>query len=372
MNGHGALRSVARRVRRHVKPPRARILQPSGGVTGNASRGTLVVAVGSSYDQDLPIAHTVIRQAYCNAFADLGYAWRIVAIADLPRVLPDLHGPFVMLNGSDLDGMSDGVTAALRRVPHATWVDPWFQDSDRFFVSHGFDPAIWHWSDEHRQRVLSTEPRCVFTATVEGGRHFFDNWAARGASVLSLPLAWDPHAYPATSPRHDEFNEVDVAFVGGWWATKGRQLERYLRPLEDRLTVYGYSEWPFAGYRGRLDAAAEPALYRQARVSPSVNEPSVALLHGQINERVFKVFGSGGASVVDAVPAYRELFTADELTIPDGPEEFRELVLTMVDDASLRDRVAERGHQAVKERHTYGHRANTLLEALGLASQPPS
>ena len=182
-----------------------------------------------------------------------------------------------------------------------------------------------------------------------------------------MPFAWDTLLYPSDAPRRPEFDGVELAFVGGYWPSKGRQIDRYLRPLEDDLVVYGYSRWPYRGYRGGLPLEHEASLYRHALVSPAINEPSVALLHGQINERVFKVLGCNGVTVVDAIPAYRDFFTPDELPIPESAEEFLDRVRLLQQDDSERERWRERGHKAVAERHTYVHRARELARRLGVA-----
>ena len=148
-------------------------------------------------------------------------------------------------------------------------------------------------------------------------------------------------------------------------------MDKYLRPFEDDLTIYGYNKWPYRHYQGTLSREAEPSLYRQALVSPAVNEPTVALLHGQINERIFKVFGSGGAAVVDAVPAYRALFTEEELPIPADEKEFGAMVRKLLESSEERERRARLGREAVLERHTYQHRAKKILKTLGLAKRIP-
>ena len=114
----------------------------------------------------------------------------------------------------------------------------------------------------------------------------------------------------------------------------------------------------------------EASFYHQARVCPVINEPTVALLKGQINERVFKVLGSRGCPVVDAVPAYRELFSEDELLVSDGPEHFADLVECLLKDEEMNYAYRKKGHKATLERHTYEHRAVTLMDQLGLGAAP--
>jgi hypothetical protein len=184
--------------------------------------------------------------------------------------------------------------------------------------------------------------------------------------VISLPLACDTFLYQSEGESVLDFDGIKLAFVGGYWESKGKQLDRYLRPFEEDLVVYGYSKWPYRGYRGLLPIADEPALYRQALVSPVINEPSVAILHGQINERIFKVLGSCGYPLVDAVPAYRELFSEAELPIPDNADHFGQMLRELLAKGSPREQ-CKLARQAVLERHTYMHRAQQVLSEMGLA-----
>jgi len=345
---------------------RARITQPTGALAPGSGPATLVMAVGSSFDQELPDAMMTCRLGYCRGFEQLGIPYLIIDIRDLDRVLPDLTNPICMLFGGDLHLISDPVARRLQHYRTIVWLYPWFRDSARFFRSHNLNPAIWTLPKDIISRILLLEPDFGFTATVPSGLGFFEEWQRRNVPVCSLPLACDISLYKRDVPYHAEFDGIQLAFVGGYWESKGRQLDRYLQPFADRLVIYGYTRWPYPGYRGRLSREKEPSLYRQARVSPAINEPTVSLLKGQINERVFKVLGSFGCALADAVPAYRELYSEDELLIAESPEHFQELVLALLKDEDMNLRYRMRGHAATLERHTYVHRAQFILDRLSV------
>jgi hypothetical protein len=349
---------------------RAIITEPVGRLDPRAGRATFVVAVGPKFNQNVPNAYMTARMGYCRAFESLGVPYLIADLHDLPRTLAEVPRPVVMLVGDDYGSpaMTRATLAALRRHPHFVWVNPWFRGSDAFFAEHDLDPATWDWPAAQRERILDGQPSFVFTATVPGGLEFFEQWDRHGVPTASLPLACDTTLYTPDAPLRDDFRGVKLAFVGGYWESKGRQIDAYLRPFEDELTIYGYSQWPYRGYRGQLPRDAEPSLYRQALLCPTINEPTVRLLRGQINERVFKVLGCGSATVVDAVPAYRELFTDDELPIPGDAAEFGATVRRLLADEAERKAWARRGYEAVMRRHTYVHRVREALRLLKLES----
>jgi spore maturation protein CgeB len=157
-----------------------------------------------------------------------------------------------------------------------------------------------------------------------------------------------------------------MAFVGGYWGYKAMQFDRYLKPYADQLKVFGYSTWPYAGYGGQLPVSKEPSLYRQARLSPTINEPHVEMMGVDQNERVFKVLGSGGMTITDATTTYREWFTRDELLVPENISEYHDMVRLALNDDGFNHRQRESGRRAIQERHTYAHRAREVLKYLNI------
>jgi spore maturation protein CgeB len=93
----------------------------------------------------------------------------------------------------------------------------------------------------------------------------------------------------------------------------------------------------------------------------------VELMGIDINERVFKVLGSGGVAVTDSVAAYREWFTEDELVVPKSVDDFHDMVRLLLSEPNMRETFSHRGALAVEERHTYFHRARRVLALLGVS-----
>ena len=129
-------------------------------------------------------------------------------------MLPALTNPFCMIFGADYAIMSHRTIQLLKKYPKFVWVDPWFKGSDEFFKFHGLDARIWTWSNEHRRRILDSEPSFVYTATVEPGLEFFREWERRGVRLLSLPLACDTTLYNHFAPSCQEFEAIGSQRAG--------------------------------------------------------------------------------------------------------------------------------------------------------------
>jgi hypothetical protein len=362
------LRPVIWSIKKTTGILRANITEPTGDLPlyNGSNNYTFVVAVGPSFDQNRPDAMMTYRMGYCNAFEQLGIPYIIVDVNDLNMILPTLTNPLCMLFAMDYKIMSRRTIQTIKRYPKFVWVYPWFNKSKEFFNAHGLDARIWTLPIGLCKKILDSEPSFVFTATVEAGLHFFEKWSKHGQQLVSLPLGCDTALYNRGALYRKEFEGVQIAFVGGYWESKGKQIDKYLRPFEEDLIIYGYNKWPYQGYRGLLPRESEPSLYRQAKVSPTINEPTVKLLRGQINERVFKILGSGGMTIVDAVPSYRELFTEEELIIPKDVNEFYSVLRELLTNDSLRCQFSQRGYEAVIARHTYIHRARQILQKIGI------
>ncbi|MDA7926720.1 glycosyltransferase [Verrucomicrobiales bacterium] len=348
------------------KHTRAWISNPSGSIKPGDAKTTFLMAVGPAFDQRRPDAMAVCRMGYCRAFEEIGIPYVLVDVREIAETARNVPSPFVMYFAGDVTFLPQKDIPYLSTLPSSVWVYPWFEESEKFFNNNGLNPEIWTLSKDVVNKVLGLKPRIGFTATVPSGLNFFNRWEQNGVPIHSLPLACDTALYRPSGDQVPEFDGIELAFVGGYWQSKGVQLDEYLRQFEDQLKVFGYSKWPYRGYSGKLDADLEPALYRQAKVCPVINEPTVKLMKGQINERVFKAFGSGGCAISDDVPAYRELYREEELLVSRDPAHFSKLVRELMNDQDMNQEYRKRGLAATLSRHTYGHRVKELLGAMEL------
>jgi hypothetical protein len=363
-----ARRSFKQAIERRRFRRREPVICAARGCSIAGADHTAVILCGPYFDQRVPNAGMTYRLGLARGFEQIGVPYELVSLFNLAR-LRELPDPVVFISETDYEFMGGSQMSELRRYRHFVWVNPWFEGADAFYAKHHLEGLSV--AEPTRRRVFKTEPAFVFTIATQSGMEFFSEWERRGFKLVSLPLACDTALYDRRSSAA-KFDGVKMAFVGGYWPYKARSFDLYLKPYEAELTIYGYSPWPYAGYGGQLAAEDEPLLYRDAILSPAINEPHVSVMNIDINERVYKVLGSGGLCITDAVRAFGDLFGKGELLVPESADEYHDMVRAALGDDRAFGSYREAGYKAVRERHTYAHRAQTALESLGLAAPKPS
>lgn len=350
--------------RRFIKPARSKPLLPDNVWGGPEDAPyTFVMVVREGFVAGKSNANSTIRMAYCRAFEKLGFRYRLVSSFDLGDILPETRNPFIFLSVYDYLDFGRVTRRNLRRYPHFVWANPDAPVLREVYSRHGIRPHLL--PDSVYGIVSDSCPVFVWAPAPPSALGAYAKWARAGIPVRSLPQACDTERYyPA--PEELDYRDVQLAFVGGYWPKKAVHFDTYLRPYEDLLTVFGYSKWPYKGYKGLLAEDDEKVLYQNARLCPAINEPH-AETTGDIVERVYKIMGSGGLAITDAVHFHRELFSSDELLIPSSVEEYHEMVHQALLDDSLNRGYRARGFRAILARHTYSARAQTIARWLDIS-----
>lgn len=346
------------------KPVKPNIIKECGTLSQDSAKRVFVVVCGPAFDMNVPNAGMTCRMGWCHGFEEIGVPYVLISVFELASRLPEIPHPICFISCSDYAYLDKCNLRALKKNEHFVWVNTWFKSETEFYAKHSYQNN----SDTKRlnEKIISSDPSFVFTIAPECSFEYFETWIQRGLKLVSLPLACDTAVYAGQTPDVPEFKGIEMAFVGGYWPYKALQFDRYLKPYSDKLRVFGYSPWPYAGYGGLLPVHLEALLYEQARLSPSINEPHVEHMGIDMNERVFKVLGSGGMTITDVTPGYREWFGSDELLVPESIGDYHDMVHDILKNDTLSSIYRERGRAAVLERHTYAHRAKAVLDYLGL------
>ena len=319
---------------------------------------TLIMAVDRRVDMVMPGAYQATHWGYAHGFAALDMLVQFVRHSDLAEAIAEAESPIIWLTYDDYNYIDEEQLNVIKRHPHVVWVGPWFDKMEKVHRdANAPSPVI----PKHiLRRILDSGASFLWCTAPESYFGSYKNWIKAGQKMVSLPLACDTNRYYPTDDT--KFSDVEVAFVGGYRMYKEPQYDAYLWPWEDELKIWGYSEWPRC-YQGQLSIEDEKALYKNAKLSPTISEPQFSIT-GDTVERPFKVLGSGGLTIFDCVPAYRHLFTPDEVLMPDDIEEYRQMADAVLTDPDLSLRYRASGYKAVMERHTYAHRAQRMMEEI--------
>jgi len=318
------------------------------------------IVVYDGYDGAQPNAYTTTRCGYRNGFTRIGLDVSLVEHRALAAFVADCNAlPLLWLTYDDYVHLDDEALEAVAACPHIVQVNVWFEGMIDLHRRLGApSPFV---APEVRARLIASAPDFVWCSAPASYVEFYQGWQDAGLRVVSLPWACDVDVY---HPDDSEaFAGTQVAFVGGYRPYKEPQYANYLWPYEDELHVWGYSEWPRC-YQGMLAEEDERKVYRAATVCPTISEPQFAVT-GDTVERPFKVLGSGGLTVFDAVPAYTELFDAGEALIPTDTTEYDEMMEAVLHDRELNEAYRTAGRRAVLIKHTYALRAAQVLWELG-------
>jgi hypothetical protein len=320
------------------------------------------ILVRDGYDRRMPNAYLTTRLGYLHGFQTIGAQASFVehyTVADWIGAQSSL--PLLWLTFADYYHLGGEALEAVRECPHIVQVNTWFEGMEALHASFGAPSPLM--PEVVLGKIVASKPDFVWCSAPEPYLgEFYAGWKEAGLKVVSLPWACDTERYnwPYALPQ---FSDVTMAFVGGYRAYKEPQYAARLWPYEDRLKVWGYSKWPRC-YQGCLASEDEGTLYGQARICPTLSEPQFYVT-GDTVERPFKVMGSGGLTILD-MPCYHDLFTTDEALIAPDLDMYHWMVNKVLTDEETNAKYREAGHKAVLERHTYTHRAQKIVEEVGL------
>jgi len=295
---------------------------------------------------------------YVHGFEQLGVPARCIKEPDLERAIDEEDDPVLYLGYDNYNRLTDSALRKIRDLPHCIGVPMWCDGIKKRLAKYNL---LGDLSPVMIRKILDSNARFLLTTTPEKYYEFWEGWVKAGMRLESFPEACDTTLfYPPH--RRRKFTDVDVAFVGGYRDYKEPIYAQFLWPYEDRLSLFGYSGWPKCN-RGYLPNEDEALLYRDAKVVPAIGEPFQWEM-GTFYERPFKVLGSGGLTITDTSPPYRELFTDKELLVPETLSQYCEMMHLALTDESFNKKWRRRGRKAVLARHTYKHRAQKFLELL--------
>ena len=196
--------------------------------------------------------------------------------------------------------------------------------------------------------------------------------------IHALPFAAQPRIHNPVMV--DEVRRGSVCFAGTWYAErhKNRQADAasILRPaLEydlhvfDRMADRGDAAyaWP-AEYRRALRGAVpyRRMLSQYKRYKVFLNVNSVKDSPSMFSRRVFELLACGTPVISSRSRGIEELLGSDIVLMSEAEATTRAMLERLLADEDYRDRLSLRGQRKVFDEHTYTHRLQSMLDAVGL------
>jgi len=359
------VRGLAGRARRALLGTAAgtNIVQPSFPAARPELRKTLLIPVLPGFDQTQPGSGVLIRTGMARGWAEACGPAKLLPLGDLIAELDRHDRPAVYATSDELAVLPQAAARRLRAIDLFVWVNVHPTQYESYIKKYPLLGGV-----ELRRQALGfenlvlAEPKFVWAPVGEAGAELYQGWAEDGFRLERLLLAADPERYrPQGAP--EQFGEVRMAYVGGYWPEKAQAFEVFLRPWEDQLVVYGNNPWPYRHYRGQIPPADEPRLYSTAGLIPLVTTPASRQM-AELTERYFKVPACRAFAIADTNPALREAFSEQELLQAESPEHFHDLVREYLAGKIDTERWRESAYRAVRARHLYRHRALRIRELL--------
>ena len=200
-------------------------------------------------------------------------------------------------------------------------------------------------------------------------------------NVHALPFAAQPGLH---KPAPLAGRKPRACFAGSWYgkrhAERGDALQWLLQAANRHgLDIYdrnhGTGIFPFpeeyqSGIKGSLPYKALCEEYRRYRVFLNVN--SVTDSPTMFARRVFELMACGTPVVSTYARGIEDLFESDAVWMVRSEAEANEALQTLMTDDNEWRRRSLAGIREVFTRHTYAHRLNQILLALGLSTKLPT
>ena len=341
--------------------------QPVFPAKNDGQSKMLLIVCGPSFNQNLQNAETLMRVGFARGWADACGPAKLVSINSLVREIDNYECPAVFISAYEIDLLSYSDSKRLRQTDLFVWVSPHpriHRIYERTILGAGeaMDGEIWLRS---YGKIIMAEPKFVWNSIGQAGFEWYQGWVDDGFRWVTIYPGVDTDRY-YPDPAPEQFGHIKMAYVGGYWPEKAQGFDVYLRPWEEIIVPYGYSKWPYKNYGGQLNTQEERQLYSSAGLIPLVHGP-YGWVNAEITERYLKVPACRGFGIADHNPAFREIYSEDEVLQAEDPEHFHFLVNEFLSGKIDREDWIDKGYKATIARHTYKHRAMQIRQVLDAA-----
>jgi len=327
--------------------------------TGLENGRPLLITVKVGFNQDILRASTLLTLGYARGWAEACGPAKIIWEKDLLKESEKFENPVIYTNIYNYPDWGKKEIITLKKFDNYCFVNVHPKKYKEFSAQHplnDFGDAFFHGGYEKAyKKLVESEPSLVCSFAGTAAEYWYNDWRQDGFNFDYVKLAADPlYYYPDPAP--EKYGQIKMAYVGGYWPEKAQGFDLYLRPFEEHLHTYGYGNWPYKHYGGKITTDEERQLYSSAGMIPLVHGP-VGWAMAEMIERYFKAPACRAFCIADQNPGVRDDFTEDEMLQAENPEHFKVLVNDYLQGKIDVEYWKNQGYRAVAERHLYKHRA---------------
>lgn len=200
---------------------------------------------------------------------------------------------------------------------------------------------------------------------------YLDGWQKHVKNYYGVGMACDIVTYD--KGQDIPTLKADCSFIGSVWQYKLKKMAPWIYPLcnnpDINVKLFG-SGWGVIQGLGPIPEELASSVWRNTTVNLGCNEPQAGFVYNgielpEVNERPFKVIGTGNFYVGDRVTALVEnYFLEDEIVTASTAEEYHEKVIHFIRNPDERLPYIERGQKRIFNEHSYHDRAGDILSIL--------
>jgi len=300
-----------------------------------------------------------VTQGFINAFNSIGCTAKYWDgdLKEFEKFNPDLYIGASAFRHMPTANLRKNVKIAIHVNPFGTKLSPINGNN----INENEDAKKW---------VKDQKPNCVFGYGYSDDKDtFWRDWTKiYGLPFVGLPTAGDTSQY---YPDKKIVN-YKVAYLGGRWGYKNKNIEYYLMPAIEKLgsniSIMGWGGWKgIKQYCGVLPYNDSGRVFlSSALVCPCICEPHTTVYGIDIPERFFKIALCGSLPILDSIAGFNRY--CDKYLMADNPSQYYDLIKKYALDPNYINEginIAKEIRLEVLKKHTYHHRMRDLCKCLG-------
>lgn len=204
-------------------------------------------------------------------------------------------------------------------------------------------------------------------------------WRDIGLNPIALTNAADTFEYyMAKDEKIVDYDKLksELSYVGGYWAFKSRNLDKYILPLCNPIGKYNIKIFGNQGWGGvpqfcnTINTERVKHLFASAIICPNVSEPHSNRWGFDPVERPFKITINANAFCIsDYVETFKTNIFGDSLPMAKTPQDFFDMIDYFLKNPEKREPYMEKAHKICLTSHTGFSRVAKIFKNLNMPEE---